>query len=51
MERNKITFDNEDFLVHRLKNSFVCNLWVWTKSIVNVDPLTLPSFLDWLGAR
>ncbi|RVW38066.1 putative ribonuclease H protein [Vitis vinifera] len=51
MERNRIAFDNEDFSVHRLKNSFVCNLWVWTKSIVNVDPLTLPSFLDWLGAR
>ncbi|RVX19039.1 Transposon TX1 uncharacterized 149 kDa protein [Vitis vinifera] len=51
MERNKIAFDNEDFSVHRLKNSFVCNLWVWTKSIVNEGPLSLPSFLDWLGAR
>ncbi|RVX20110.1 putative ribonuclease H protein [Vitis vinifera] len=51
MERNRIAFDNEDFSVHRLKNSFVCNLWVWTKSIVNEGPLTLPSFLDWLGAR
>ena len=51
MEKNRIAFDNEDFSVHRLKNSFVCNLWVWTKSIVNEGPLTLPSFLDWLGAR
>ena len=50
MERNRIAFDNEDFSVHRLKNSFVCNLWVWTKSIVNEGPLSLPSFLDWLGA-
>ena len=51
MERNRIAFDNEDFSVHRLKNSFVCNLWVWTKTIVNEGPLTLPSFFYWLGAR
>ncbi|KAL6331818.1 hypothetical protein AAG906_020162 [Vitis piasezkii] len=51
MERNRIAFDNEDFSVHRLKNSFVCNLWVWTKSIVNEGPLPLLSFFDWLGAR
>ena len=51
MERNRIAFDNEDFSVHRLKNSFVCNLWVWTKSIVDEGPLPLLSFFDWLGAR
>ena len=51
MERNRIAFDNEDFSVHRLKNSFVCNLWLWTKSIVNEGPLPLLSFFDWLGAR
>ena len=51
MERNRIAFDNEDFSVHRLKNSFVWNLWVWTKSIVNEGPLPLLSFFYWLGAR
>ncbi|KAJ9699595.1 hypothetical protein PVL29_008272 [Vitis rotundifolia] len=25
-ERNRITFDNEEVSIHRLKNSFVCNL-------------------------
>ncbi|KAL6327673.1 hypothetical protein AAG906_022613 [Vitis piasezkii] len=34
-ERNMIAFDNEEFSIHRLKNSFVCNLWLWTKSVVN----------------
>ena len=50
MERDRIAFNNEDFSVHKLKNSFVCNLWLWTKSIVNEGPLPLLSFFDWLGA-
>ena len=29
-ERNRIAFDNEELSIHRLKNSFVCNLWLWT---------------------
>ena len=44
-ERNRIAFDNEKISMNRLKNSFVCNLWVWTKSVVNDGPLSLPSFL------
>ena len=48
-ERNRIAFDNEDFSIHRLKNSFVCNLWSWTKLVVNEGPLSLLSFFDWLG--
>ena len=49
-EGNKIAFDNEGFSIYRLKNSFVCNLWLWTKSVVNEGPLPLLSFFDWLGA-
>ena len=49
-ERNRIAFDNEEFSIHRLKNSFVCYLWSWTKSVVNEGPLPLLSFFDWLGA-
>ena len=49
-ERNRIAFDNEELSMHRLKNSFVCNLWLWTKSVVNDGSLTLLSFFDWLGA-
>ncbi|RVW51258.1 hypothetical protein CK203_075425 [Vitis vinifera] len=49
-ERNRIAFDNEELSIHRLKNSFVCNLWLWTKSVVNDGPLPLINFFDWLGA-
>ncbi|KAJ9678923.1 hypothetical protein PVL29_020968 [Vitis rotundifolia] len=49
-ERNMIAFDNEELSIHRLKNSFVCNLWLWTKSVVNEGPLPLINFFDWLGA-
>ncbi|KAJ9707156.1 hypothetical protein PVL29_002241 [Vitis rotundifolia] len=49
-ERNRIVFDNEELSIHRLKNSFVCNLWLWTKSVVNEGPLSLINFFDWLGA-
>ncbi|RVW89870.1 putative ribonuclease H protein [Vitis vinifera] len=49
-EKNRIAFDNEELSIHRLKNSFVCNLWLWTKSVVNEGPLPLINFFDWLGA-
>ena len=48
-ERNKIAFDNEELSIHRLKNSFVCNLWMWTKSVVNEG--LLPLFCFFLLAR
>ena len=50
-ERNRIAFDNEELSTNRLKNSFVCNLWVWSKSVVNEGPLSLLGFFYWLGAR
>ena len=50
-ERNRIAFDNEELSMNRLKNSFVCNLWVWSKPVVNEGPLSLLGFFDWLGAR
>ena len=50
-ERNRIAFENEELSIHRLKNSFVCNLWFWTKSVVNEGPLPLFSFFYWLGSR
>ena len=45
-----IAFENEELSIHRLKNSFVCNIWFWTKSVVNEEPLLLFSFFDWLGS-
>ena len=31
-ERNRVTFDNDAFSAHRMKMSFICNLW----SLANV---------------
>ncbi|RVW44551.1 Vacuolar protein sorting-associated protein 60.2 [Vitis vinifera] len=36
-ERNMLAFDNAELSVQRMKNSFVCNLWSWTRAFVNVD--------------
>ena len=48
-ERNRIAFENEELSIHRLKNSFVCNLWFWTKSAVNEGPVPLISFfIGWV---
>ena len=33
-----------------MKNSFVCNFWSWTKSVINEGPLPLINFFDWLGS-
>ena len=49
-ERNMIAFDNEELSIHTLKNSFVCNLWLWTKSVINEGPLPLLGFFYWPGA-
>ena len=29
-ERNRVAFDNETFPTHRMKRSFICNLWSWS---------------------
>ena len=50
-ERNKIAFGNEELSIHRMKNSFVCNFWSWTKSVIDEGPLPLINFFDWLGSR
>ena len=44
-EINLLAFGNEEFLLQRLKYSFVCNLWFC------VSPSSLVSFLDWLGSK
>ena len=50
-ERNRIAFVNEDISIQRMKNSFVYNLWSWSKSCLDVGPLPLINFFDWLGSR
>ena len=50
-ERNMIAFENEDLLIQRMKYSFVCNLWSWSKLCIKVGPLPLINFFEWLGSR
>ena len=45
-----IAFVNEDLSIQRLKNSFVCDLWSWSKSCLDVGLLPLINFFDWLGS-
>ena len=49
-ERNKIAFVNEDFSIQMMKNSFVCNIWSWSKSCLDVGPLALINFFNWFGS-
>ena len=48
-ERNRIAFENEEFLIRRMKYSFVCNFWSWTK--LKGGLFLSSTFFDWLGFR
>ncbi|KAJ9705268.1 hypothetical protein PVL29_003364 [Vitis rotundifolia] len=50
-ERNRITFENEEFLVQKLKISFICNYWSWAKLFIDVGLLSLINHFDWLGSK
>ena len=50
-KRNRIAFDNEVISIQMMKYSFVCNLWSWSKSCLDVGPLPLINFFYWLGSR
>ena len=50
-ERNRIVFYNEALSIQRLKNSFVCNLFSWSKSCLDGEPRSLINFVDWLGSN
>ena len=43
---NMLAFDNEELLIQRLKNSFVCNLWSWSRVSVDMNLISLVSFID-----
>ena len=47
-EMNIIAFQNAEFSVQRMKNSFVCNFWSWTRLIIDKGPLPLIGFFDWV---
>ena len=50
-ERNLLALGNEEFLLQRLKYSFVCNIWFWFRVSIVSSPFSLVSFLDWLGSK
>ena len=43
---NMLAFDNEELLIQRLKNYFVCNLWSWSRVSVDMNLISLVSFID-----
>ena len=49
-EINMIVFANEVLSIQRMKIFFVCNLFSWTKSCLEVGPISLVNFVDWLGS-
>ena len=49
-ERNMIVFANEVLSIQKMKNSFVYNLFSWAKSCLEVGPISLVNFVDWLGS-
>ena len=47
-----IAFEDEEFSIQRRKNSFACNFWCWSKSVIDERLLPLIKFFfDWLGPR
>lgn len=46
-----IAVDYAELLVQKMENSFVYNLWSWSRVHVDVDPISLVSFIDWLGSK
>ena len=47
--KNRIAFEEEELSIQRLKSLFVSYLWSEAKGYLDDVPLTLFSFLDWLG--
>ena len=48
---HRIAFDNEVFFAHRMKSTFIGNLWSW-ENLYSVDSIySLFYFLTWLGRK
>ena len=41
-----LVFENEDFSIQRLKYSFVCNLWSWSKLCIAEGPNSLINYFE-----
>ena len=46
--RNKVTFEEIELSIQRLKSSFVYLLWSETKMSIKDGPSTLVDFVDWV---
>ena len=44
-------FEKEELSIQRLKYYFVCNLWSWSRVSVDMCPISLVSFIDWLDSK
>ena len=42
--KNSIVFENRDFPIKRLSNSFACTFWNWSTEFIDVDSLPLFNF-------
>ena len=49
--RNKVTFEEIELSIQRLKSSFVYLLWLETKMSIKDGPSTLVDFVDWVVSR
>ena len=46
-----IVFGNEEFSLHKMISTFICNLWSWA-NVHSVDKHnSLLEFLTWLGCK
>ena len=50
-ERNRLAFrGGGELTIQKIKNSFVCNVWGWTKLYSGAEPRSLIGFLEWLAS-
>ena len=48
---SRLTFKDDVLSIQRLKYSFVLSLWSEAKLFIVDCPLTIVSFIDWLGSN
>ena len=48
-ECNRIAFREGSLAIHRLKNSFVYNMWRWNRLYLGDEASSLLGFLKWMA--
>ena len=49
LERNMVVFDNEVFFAHKMKTTFISNLWSWANLYSVNKTNSLLDFMTWMG--